>query len=238
MRHAWTMSIVPSSTTVRVPRLFATNAYRPLFEYAAQPGVCDAAESKPPDGMRHARSSDQNPGICGIGVRFRPRPSANVIGPSSLGHTSASESLVGQNCALCNCESKVARKDMSDSATSQTTTLPSAAVLRSFLPSEDHATENTAGSCSTVPSSFVMASGTSSLATLLVTKSKMAMLPPLVPAARRVPLRLNATQVALPCCRASSIISSMSLPGTPSVGIRGGGSRTGKVSELSTRSGS
>ena len=64
--------------------------------------------------------------------------------------------------------------------------------------------------------------GTSSRATLLVQKSKIAMLPPLVPAARRVPLRLNATHVALPCCRDSSMISSMSLPGTPSAGSRNG----------------
>ena len=184
---------------------------RPLFEYTG------AARSlrrpvKPPDGIRPLGPPTE-PHLTGISFRPVPRPSS-VRRRSGTGQAGG---LIGQNCALCNCESKVARR------TCQTRPRPRRRRFRhgraeGFLPSEDHATENTG---ELLHSAVLVRDGLQDqlLATLLVTRG-MAMLPPLVPAARCPAVERHQS---LPCCRASSVISSMSLPGTPSVGIREGG---------------
>ena len=149
--------------------------------------------SRPALGMRHTREgTSMPPGICGSGVRLRPRPRANVMGPSSEGHTSAREGLSGLNCARWSGASKVWRKTSSASATSQTVREPSAADDMSLRPSRDHATLRIAADSSAL-------SDTSSRATERVWKSHTCTEPAAVPAARRVPRRLNATHVALPC---------------------------------------
>ena len=118
--HACTMSAVAVSTTVMTPRAPATNACLPWiekekcqycigkqsldlgktqdvrtdFEKIACPGdfTTFVSPCSPLVGMRHTSDGTSSvPGICGSGVLFRPRFSANVAGESSEGATSASE---------------------------------------------------------------------------------------------------------------------------------------------------
>ena len=89
-----------------VPRAPATKACAPERENTACPGAVCAAS--PALGMRHTRlGTSMSPGIVGSGALRRPRVSANVIGPASLGAASASDALVGEKRASCSGASNV-----------------------------------------------------------------------------------------------------------------------------------
>ena len=220
--HACTMSAVAVSTTVTTPRAPATNACAPERENTACPGAVCAAS--PALGMRHTRlGTSMSPGIVGSGALRRPRVSANVIRPASLGAASASDALVGEKRASCSGASNVARNTVSLSRASHTDTEPSAHEAMSRAPSADQCTPGprhhrrgarrgpraartrTAGEASR---RLPAARASRARAPPRVSKSQISTTPAAVPAASNVPRRLNATHVARPRCSDSSSTSS------------------------------